>query len=280
MINSKSVLTAFCVGSLFFSSAYAEIAYPTKENIEKRRAAIERDLTSGKLIDGSIVGAVLLSAGILTYKLLKTKEQEPKKVKYLRSKTIKKILEIEKKTDPKLFSKIWFKSLGKSVFHGVASSILGALGVKVLESFYKRYHCFGNLETFVDVRFSGMQCFDEIIYNAQLHDAFLHESDQMLKIAKDSFIVSLRNLVATVEDIVAFIEYKIDSFEGVKLSQEDILISSHIFECTNTYCSEVEALLSRDAQEELLMATANFRVQVERFIESFKGLEKRVAWMR
>jgi len=263
--------------------------YTSKENIRIRKEAIIRDVNFGKRMDLFVGGTATILVSVLTYKLVKflLMNPEPKKIKCMSNRELTERLvalekNFEKHKEPKLLGKRWFKSIGKSMLTSFVSSSLAGIGLKAFDKFYKRYHCFDSLTEFMEVRFAELAIIDELLYNAQLYDHHLNNANEKstdLQAGKDRFIISLRNLVAHIEDIISFIEYRIDSFEYVALAQEDILIPNYLYESLKSYCSQVISILDGDSQETLFVTSANFRDDAIRFIESFKGLENRIAWL-
>jgi len=268
----------------------------SKENIRVKKEAIARDYTFGKKIDFGFTGVVSVLGGVLAYKLIKyylkkSKFSEPGKFKKLNLKALtkkiflfeKKLFEFEEKfnkiKDPKMLSGGWFRVVGKTVFTSFVTSSCIAVGLKSFDTFYKKYHCFDTLKEFIEVKFGDLTVLDELLYNAQLFDHYKAESPDGLQIIADRFVISLRNVVATVECIIAAMEYKVDLFEDVMLSQEDVLISEYLFDSLKNYCTRVTSILDGTLDQKMLVISNGFKHDVERLIASFNGLENRVAWL-
>jgi len=277
MIICVLLLSSLCINS---------VPEVSKANIKIRKEAIMRDYNFGKKMDMMAVGTGSVLCAILTYKLIKyfLAKSDPTKTKCLSSEQLTERLilleeRFEKYKDPKLLSKSWFKSIGKSILTSFVSSSLAGIGLKLFDNFYKRYHCFDSLTEFIDVRFYDLTVVDELLCNAKLYDHCVDNKSAELQAEKDKFVISLRNLVAKIEDIIAFMEFKIDSLEYVALAQEDILIPNYLYNSLEKYCANITAILEGDSQEILFDASENFRDDAIRLIESFKGLENRIAWL-
>jgi len=285
------MLCSVSIGS--FSPVIAVNKFTNKEHITARKEAIAHEHVFGKKMDYTAVGVAFLLVLGFSYKLVKSyfrnKQRDEKETLSNELLTNRlRILErkFEKTKEPKLFGKSWFKSLAKSIFTSFVSSSLAGIGLKAFDRFYKRYHCFGSLQEFLATRFEKFKSIDELLYNAQSYDRHALKSEQLSQSVKDRFVTSLRNTVSVVEHIVAFMEYKIDSYDFVSLAEEDLLLPSHLFDCLYSYCDNIEAVLEGATSEadELLEKTifeltAQFKDDVLRFVEGFKGLEARVAWL-
>jgi len=271
--------------SMFGSYVYADFPVLKREYIDKKKDAIASCRRYGIIIDhglGTAASGILLYFG---YKLFKawTADKEPTPAKTLSTSQLTRRLlvlegKFEKHKDPSLFSKSWLKGLGKSMMTSFISSSLAGIGLKIFDKYYKRYHCFDNILEFITVRFGSLDVADELLYNAQLCSNVLYDAQNSKK-AKAMFILSLRNVVYMVGDLVAFMEYKVDSFESTYLSEEDILISQNFFDSVNKYCAKFQELLHSDIHDMLFDVAALLKNDMVRFIENFKGLENRVVWM-
>ncbi|MFC1842520.1 hypothetical protein ACFLYU_02585 [Candidatus Dependentiae bacterium] len=286
MAKSKVIISFLLASSFFLQAQEYYKSFPSKEHVKVKKEAIIRDYNFGKKIDYTIGGVASLLCVGLFYKFVKfiLGNNVDKKVKALSNKQLtQKLLVLEEKfrknKEPNIFGKGWFKGIGKSVFTSFVSSSLAAIGLKRFDVFYKRYHCFDNITQFISVRFEGLKMIDELLYNAQLVEHYKAEYPDKLQEVKDRFLVSLRNMIGAAENIIAFMEYKIDNFEAIVLTQEDILMPSYLFECLTSYVKKAELILENKFKEGLFLVSSEFKNDATRIIESFKGLEARIAWL-
>jgi len=268
------------------STINASISFATRENVDKKKQSIISYRKKGQIIDyslGTVASGLCIFFGYKFYKWL-TSEKEKESFKTLGNRDLtRKLAELEDKfekhKDPSLLSKRWFRSTGKSLFTSFLSSSLAGIALKMFNKFYGNYHCFDNVKEFIDTRFGGLVFVDELLYNTQHLEHYAINFPENTQKGKRRFIVSLNNFVDNFEFIVAFMEYKVGSLEGIALSDEDILLSKDLFDCVNSYCAKVEKLFSDDFQEgQLFEITKGLRNDVIQFVEGFKGLENRVSW--
>lgn len=281
----------FLSGALIFSLSNAAslesfVPFASKENINKKKDAIVREIKIGKMLKYGMAGAAAFSTVYLAYVLLLNKG-EVSGANILNNKDLTdKVLRLEEKFkdkyEAKIFSRGWFKKIGKTAFTSFVSSVVGSVGFKLFDKFYTKYHCFENLDTFMNVRLNSIVFLDNVLYNAQVFDFYLEEAPSDLPKAKDMFLVALSNLIPAIENIIAFMEYKLDYFSthSYKLLQEDLLIPQYLFDYTNEYCAKINKLLDNNSDDSYLCSmTVNFKNDVLRFIGNFQGLEGRIAWI-
>ena len=263
----------------------AHVPFAKRENIEKKRRSIVLCRKKGCMIDCGLGVTATVLCTYFGYKILKAMNNKGDKdrARSLSNRALtKKMADLERKfskhKEPNLLTKRWFKGLAKGVLTSFASSGLAGLGLKYFEKFYYRYHCFSSLQDFIANRFKGLATVDELLYNAQLFDHYIQNEESQVCRAKELFIVSLNNIVNLLEHIIAFMEYKINVLDVDMLTQEDVLLSGHFFDCINEYCARVSDVFEDKIEEKLFLITANFKDDLLGFIESFKGLEDRVTW--
>jgi len=257
-----------------------------KEKIRVKKDAIAKDYSLGKKIDYGVAGTVSLLGVFFAYKFIKycLKKDEPEIFKTLSKRKLTSrmiVLEdrLSKITKSKFLSKDWFFVLAQNSFTGFVSSSFVAVGLKAFNTCYEKYHCFDNLHEFIGAKFGDLHVLDELLYNAQLFDVYKTKSSDDLQMAVDRFVISLRNVVDIIEYIIAAMEYRVDSFENIILSQEDLLISKYLFDSLHNYSAQVVSILDGKLDQGMLAISNDFKHDVERLIASFIGLENRVAWL-
>ena len=271
--------------------------FTSRANIQKKREAISRTANIGSKIDMAACGVASALCIGLIYKFIKPTTQNAKIAsdKKLGGSidALKRLLSLENKLlklesnikDPDMFGKEWFKMVGKAIVTSIITSGSAGIFLGLFNKFYGRYHCFNNLAEFIGIKFRDMRVLDELLYSAELFYSgsvvYKNTPNEALQEARDRFVVSLKNSVDVVEEIIAFMEYKLGTFDSAKLAQEDVAMPGYLYDCLEKYCANVQLILEGQAgqsnvDEKLFEMTSKFKNSVMSYIEGFVGFETRM----
>lgn len=157
--------------------------FPSKSNIENKKNLIEKDQKIGKRVDAIFACAAVAAIAYTAYKCGKyffSKKKVTKTKSLSNSDLTKRLLKLEKKFDgsvnPKFLSLNWFKHSAGSISSGIITSGLMSVFSGAAINFYKKYHSFSDLKTFIQNKLASTNIENrvELVFP---QDATLSDSD-------------------------------------------------------------------------------------------------------
>lgn len=268
--------------------------FPRKGGVQSKKEIIARDKLLGKRVMYGVVGASSIVCSVFIYKLVKSflvKENILKPKALSNYDLTKKILALEGKVgNTGFFSLGWLKTGAESLLTSVLVSGLAGFITPVMNNFYKRYNCLDNFNDFFSNRAQSISNFETFLEDAKVFDSMTRQSkgknaskckvsDDDIKKLRFELIAKIRNMVDELEALVAFMEYKIDSFDNVILTQEDVMLPNILFDRTNSYCKNLQLLFDGKSDSGLYNLSAEFINDFVGVISIFNGLESRLNWL-
>ena len=279
----------YSVATASTSITRADIAFPSKENVRVYKRKISRDIGIGKIMGYCAVGSALVSLAYISYTFFfkDGKKASTNDVSLTNEQLTKRLIDLEKKYskkyDPELFSPKWLKKIGKNTLNSSLSTGLGYLAWGRFQKLYNTYNCFDTVDLFVEKRLNDMKLLDQVGKIAESLDYSYENSGSNVLKNKNRFIVAYKNIVSGVEVIVAFMEYKIESYraKGVLISQEELLLPNNLFDYTNDVCRTVRLELENySSNSDFYVIINDYVLYIRSMIKIFSGLESRVCWQR
>jgi len=272
--------------NVMYGSTESILTHPKKEHVERYKKEIRSNCKKGVVMKVGLMGTSFAALSYAVYTMFLKKKLKHYKLpaldnQQLTDKVRRLEMKLKKQLSASWFSQKWLKKISSGVLNTLLSTVTGSFLGSALNKAFASYDCFSDIDLFLKKRLSGLSVLDELIYNAKIVDVAKQERCKSLSGKRDRFIVACQNVVPFVEQVIAFMEYKIDQFANnmVSLSKEEKAIPVYLFDCTQDFCQKIESyLIGKETNDSFMFLAAEFKEEVARCVKSFKYLETRVSW--
>lgn len=284
----------FATSSLYSVQDVMQPVFPSRENIAFKKQAFERDAKISKNVMVAVYGATSAAVIFLAYKYIKEKFFSSDKALIINDQKILEKPQIDINADlvkrlgavencikgiPTygFFSFANLKKFTESVLTSVLMSGASGIVISKINKYYKKYNGYDNLSDFMSVNLFSIADLSGFVERSDLPDESLPE----FYTSKLKLVSEFRNIVSDFESLIAFMEFKIASIDGIIFSKEDLLIPDYLYQDLYSYSknfySFVQGELDKDAYYKL---TTEFFIKVKNSTALFRGLESRINWLK